>query len=377
MIYSDRSFEWENCWDAVCPEGFEKTVFFEDKDFNAIAVLRKTPCLARISFTRMMSERNYEKHYARQLPLLRIAQEKARQLSLQCELAELPYGGGYISVSDMPFCNINLEKTAEVLNSLEGSVIAVGGGLEQEEVAALEKKTPYACFPDKAEQYTAASLFYTIDALAEAIDYGKKNFAVGIHGVGRVGALLSHMLVDAGADVYVSDKGGFREARARAYWPDRMHCFEGLRLTRVHVLAICASEGTLSQKGIKGLCSPSLRDKAVFPRAVCGCFPMPLAHSEWAEVLRQGGKLFVPPYLVNSGAAVAGAEAYEARKEGREFDKSKVMAHIRAIPQLIRNVAKLSLEKKVSMCSASEQYVAGLSNFYKHASWNAGRAPVA
>jgi len=234
---------------------------------------------------------------------LRLAGGMTRKLAV----VGLPCGGGkaVLAVPELPSGDERrrlLERYAELIDSLGGTFVTgpdVNTG--EADMDVIGARTPHVFCRSVGNGgsgdpsiHTALGVFHGIRASLGRV-FGSDDPAgrtVLVQGAGSVGAKLSGLLAETGANVLVSDVD---EERARATGATTVAPEAALE-AECDVYAPCALGATLSAESI-----PRLRC-----RIVAGAANNQLAEPEDGERLRAAGILYAPDYVINSGGALHG-----------------------------------------------------------------------
>ena len=164
---------------------------------------------------------------------------------------------------------------------------------------------------------TAYGVFCGLRAAAEsvwgasvAVDW-LAGRTVGVAGVGKVGRHLVGHLVEAGADVVVTDVSSAAVDRVRDEHPGVrvVVSTEELVDSPIDVYAPCALGGALTQEVVERLRA----------RVVCGAANNQLAHPGVEKLLEERGILYAPDYVVNAGGLIQ----VEDERHGFDFDRAR------------------------------------------------------
>ena len=145
---------------------------------------------------------------------------------------------------------------------------------------------------------TAYGVFAGMRACAE-VAWGEPTLSgrtVGVAGVGKVGRHLVGHLLDAGADVLVTDVSATALQALRSEHPTVTVVSDTDTLVRsdLDVYAPCALGGALSDDVVDVLTA----------RVVCGAANNQLAHPGIEKVLDARGIIYAPDYCVNAGGLI-------------------------------------------------------------------------
>ena len=160
---------------------------------------------------------------------------------------------------------------------------------------------------------TAFGVFQGMRASAEHV-WGTPDLAgrrVGVAGVGKVGHILVGHLVDAGAEVVLTDVYAPAIERTRAAYPGvrTVSDVDTLLRTELDVFAPCALGGALNDETVPVLSA----------RIVCGAANNQLAHAGIDKQLAERDVLYAPDYLVNAGGVIQ----VDDERHGFDFARAK------------------------------------------------------
>lgn len=187
---------------------------------------------------------------------------------------------------------------------------------------------------------TAFGVFQAMRASAEH-RWGSPEVAgrrVGVSGVGKVGHILTGHLVEAGAQVVISDVSGAALARTKAAYPD-VTVADDLIGTPLDIFAPCALGNVLNDETV-----PALRAEIV-----CGAANNQLAHPGIDKLLDERGILYAPDYLVNAGGVI------QVSDELRGFDFARAQRGARTIFDTAKAVFALAEAEGVPPATAADR----------------------
>jgi len=160
---------------------------------------------------------------------------------------------------------------------------------------------------------TAFGVFQGMRASAEHV-WGSPDLAgkrVGVAGVGKVGHILVGHLVEAGAQVTITDVWSPAISRTLEVYPSVQVAsdVDSLLRTELDVFAPCALGGVLNDETLPVLGA----------RIVCGAANNQLAHAGIDKQLADRGVLYAPDYLVNAGGVIQ----VDDERHGFNFERAK------------------------------------------------------
>ncbi|MFF5257824.1 Glu/Leu/Phe/Val dehydrogenase dimerization domain-containing protein [Actinomadura viridis] len=166
---------------------------------------------------------------------------------------------------------------------------------------------------------------------------------VVVQGVGEVGGRLTGMLVEAGADVVVSDVDEARIAPLVARHGVRTVAPDRVLDEPCDVFAPCAMGRVIGAEDVGRLRA----------RIVAGAANTQLRGTGTADALRAAGILYGPDYIVNSGGAM---HAFGVEMLG--WNSAEVLERIRGIDHTLRRVFTSAEQEDVSTEEAAGRIVA-------------------
>lgn len=208
-------------------------------------------------------------------------------------------GGRYNTACDVGTFSADMDLVARECDHVTGRTTAHGGAGD-------------------SSVLTAYGVFQGMRAAAE-VAWGSEALAgrtVGVAGVGKVGRHLVGHLVEAGADVVVTDTWEPALAQVRDEHPGVrvVASTEALVSGALDVYAPCALGGALTDAVVDVLSA----------RVVCGAANNQLAHPGVEKALADRGILYAPDYCVNAGGLVQVAD--ELDPSGFSFERAQERA---------------------------------------------------
>ncbi|MEU6644211.1 Glu/Leu/Phe/Val dehydrogenase dimerization domain-containing protein [Saccharomonospora sp. NPDC046836] len=269
-------------------------------------------------------------------------------------LAGLDLGGGKAVIIGDPATSKSealLRAYGRFVQSLGGRYITacdVGTYVADMDVIARETRFVTGRSPDSggagdSSVLTAYGVFQGMRASAE-YTWGTPELRgrqVGVSGVGKVGLVLTGHLVEAGADVVITDVNEQAIERAVAAHPgvEVAEDADSLLRAELDVFAPCALGGVLDDDTV-----PALR-----ARVVCGAANNQLGHPGVEKLLAERGILFAPDYLVNAGGVV------QVSDELNGFDFERAKRRVTKIYDTTKAVFALSAEEGVPPVTAADR----------------------
>ncbi|MDT8912184.1 Glu/Leu/Phe/Val dehydrogenase dimerization domain-containing protein [Amycolatopsis sp. PS_44_ISF1] len=164
---------------------------------------------------------------------------------------------------------------------------------------------------------------------------------VGVAGVGKVGHILVGHLVEAGAQVVITDVSAPALERTRAAYPgiEVVSDVDTLIRTELDVFAPCALGGVLTDETVAALRA----------RIVCGAANNQQAHPGVDKLLDDRGILFAPDYLVNAGGVI------QVDDERHGFDFARAQRKTTAIFDTTKAVYALAKADGVPPAAAADR----------------------
>ncbi len=321
-------------------EGHEQLVFCRDaaSGLRSIVAVHDTTLGPGLGGIRM---RDYASGEEALVDALRLS----RAMTFKASLAGLEYGGGKAVVVGTP----PAERRAELFRALGRLVDSLGGryiptedmGTFTADVEALRETSRYGVGlsePRGGGDPSPVTAWGVICGLRAALDaaglsagFGGKRVAV--QGVGKVGMALVRFLLEARAEVLVSDVDASRLAEAERLGA-RVVPNGTVHREACDVLAPCAGGALLDERTI-----PELRC-----RIIGGGANNQLATEADDERLRERGILYAPDFAINAGGLINVAD--ELGPGG--YDRSRAIAKTEEIEQTLRRIFAESSRTRVA-----------------------------
>lgn len=341
-------------FEQMAKYGHEQVNFFQHRDtkLKAIVAIHNTTMGPALGGCRM---RPYESEEEALFDVLRLS----RGMTYKCGVADVDNGGGKSVLIGDP----NTDKSVEMFRVFGRFVQGLGGrfytgtdmGTTPQDFVHSQRESN--CFVGLPLEYggsgntaipTALGVFQGIRATANVLwgheDLTGKRFAV--QGVGKVGALLIEHLVQAGAQVYITDiYQPFIDAVVAStpavnmlgvVAPDEIYGLD------VDMFVPCALGAIVNDDTI-----PKLKCKAIVGSANNQLLDMDLH----GKMLHERGILYAPDYLVNAGGLIQVAD------ELKGYVPERVLAKTNSIYEMLLQVYKLSSEQNIPTWLAADRLV--------------------
>jgi valine dehydrogenase (NAD+) len=302
--------------------GHEQVVFCQDEatGLRAIIAIYSTTLGPGLGGTRFYPYQGEDAALADVLNL-------SRAMAYKNALAGLDHGGGKAVIVGDPArlkSEALLRAYGRFVQSLNGRYITacdVGTYSEDMDIVAREcsyvtgRTVPNGGAGDSSV-LTALGVFQGMRAAAEHA-WGSTSLEgrrVGVEGVGKVGRRLVEHLVEAGAQIVISDVSttAIEQVRARHA---RVEVAEGrgdLLASKIDIYAPCALGGAVDDGTVE----------LIGARIICGGANNQLAHAGIEKVLADRGIVYAPDYVVNSGGVIQVADELG----GFSFERAKAKA---------------------------------------------------
>lgn len=321
-------------FDEVAREGHEQILYGYDKvsGLRAIIAIHSTALGPALGGTRFFPYQNEEDALEDVLRL-------SKGMTYKAAAAGLDLGGGKAVIIGDPRTDKSerlLRAYGRIVDSLRGRYItAEDVGTTTADVDIIRRETRWALGSSVAEggagdpsPMTARGLFASARAVAQFLwgdpDLAGRRFAV--QGVGKVGSAFVQRLVEARAEVIVSDafEGAIKTAvdtyGVKSVQVDEIHTVDA------DFYSPCALGAGLNQKTI-----PDLNCQAIV-----GSANNQLATDEDAERIAERGIVYAPDFVVNAGGLI---NVYD---ELQGYSKLRAMHRVDAIFDATMTILEMS-----------------------------------
>jgi leucine dehydrogenase len=327
---------------------YEEVVFFHDPPTGLRAVIaihstRLGPALGGCRFYPFASEDD----------ALRDVLRLAKGMTYKAAAAGLDLGGGKAVIIGDP----KRIKTEELLRAYGRFIETLGGryitaediGTARDDMDIIRRETRYVTgiSPELGgsgdpSPVTAYGVYLGMIACAEEAwqEQSLKGRRVAVQGVGKVGYHLVKHLVEAGANVVVSDVSVDSVARAVKDFgvdtaePEKIHALE------CDIFAPCALGGIIRDDTL-----PELKC-----RVVAGSANNQLERSEHGEALDAAGILYAPDYVINAGGLINVADELQG------YNEQRAKARVPEVYRTLREIFNIARDRHVSTSAAADTF---------------------
>jgi leucine dehydrogenase len=305
----------------------EEVVFLSDKSvgLRAIIAIHNTACGPALGGCRM---RNYSSEAEAIEDVLRLSEG----MTFKNALAGLNLGGGKSIIFGDPHTIIGdtriklFEAFASALEKLVGRYItAEDMGTTVEDAMIMRRKTKYVTGLSSTvggsgdpSVWTSKGVFLSIKAACERVfdKAGVAKRVVAVQGLGHVGMHLVRHLVEANAEVYVTDpRKELLDFAAKCFGVHVVPEVDAIYDVPAEIFAPCAIGQTVREENIKRL------TKCVI---IAGAANNQLSGPEMYHVLEERKILYCPDFVVNAGGVINVAAELEPKGYNQEFVSHKV-----------------------------------------------------
>lgn len=332
-------------FDSIQSEGHEQVVFGSDpvSGLRAIVAIHSTSLGPALGGTRFFP---YDSEEEALTDVLRLS----RGMTYKAAAAGLDLGGGKAVIIGDPRTDKSerlFRAYGRIVDSLGGRYItAEDVGTTADDLNYVRKETRWAVGIPVAEggagdpsPVTARGLFAAVRAVAQHL-WGHQDLAgrrIVVQGVGKVGTAFVRLLVEARADVVVTD--AYQSAIDRAvetFGVKPVDADEALDLP-CDIFSPCAMGAVLNAESI-----PRLQCEAVV-----GSANNQLATQDDGDRLAEAGILYAPDFVVNAGGLI---NVYD---ELLGYSKSRALHRVDGIYDATMRILETAQEKGITPVSAA------------------------
>lgn len=306
----------------------EQVVFCNDPEtgLKAIIAIHDTTLGPALGGTRM-------RQYETMEDALEDAFRLSKGMTYKCAAADVDFGGGKAVIIGDPL----KDKTPELFRAYGQFIETLNGrfytgtdmGTVLDDFVHAYKETN--CIAGLPEEYggggetsipTALGVLYSIQAVAKTLwgheDLSGKKFAV--QGLGKVGFKTAEHLLQAGADLYVTDVDPYivHVLTEKAEEMGRIAVSvssDDIYGVEADMFVPCAIGGIINDQTIDQL----------KVQAIVGAANNQLLHESHAEKLKQKGILYAPDYIVNGGGLIQVADELYGPNKKRVLAKTEAI----------------------------------------------------
>ncbi|MBF0816065.1 Glu/Leu/Phe/Val dehydrogenase [Microbacterium paludicola] len=331
-------------------DGHEEVLYCHDEEsgLRAIIAIHDTTLGPALGGTRFKS---YDTDQDALHDVLRLS----RGMTSKNAAAGLPFGGGKAVIIGDP----RTAKTPELLraygrfvDSLDGRYVTAADlgtnsddlDIVGETTTHLTGRTAGAGGAGDSGPATALGVFSAMRAGAERLwgESGLHDRTVGVEGAGKVGGVLTRLLLDEGANVVVADPDPAARERVSAATGGAVTLAESLA-GPLDVYAPCALGATVTVDRVTSLGA----------RLVCGAANNQLPTQDEDAALHAAGILWVPDYVANAGGVI-----HLAGLERLKHEPDVVTADVRRIGDTAREILSRSADAGIPTGIAADELVA-------------------
>ncbi|WP_460039069.1 Leu/Phe/Val dehydrogenase [Thermaerobacter litoralis] len=307
--------------------------------------------------------------YSSEEEVVQDALRLSQGMTAKSALAGVNYGGAKVVIWGDP----GRDKSEALFRALGRFVHTLGGlvitgtdaGTNPEDFVAARWETPYLVGLPPAfggsgdsSETTAYGVFVGIQACLEEVygDADLRGRRVAVQGCGKVGSKLVRRLVEAGAEVTVTDVDPAKARAVARPYGLRVVDADAIYDEPCDVFAPCALGGVINDATI-----PRLRC-----RVVAGAANNQLEAPRHAAALQDRQILYAPDYVINAGGLIQVADELDG------FDRDRVMRKTAAIGPMLRTIFRVARERSITTLEAAEWMVrrrlagaAALRTFYR------------
>jgi len=327
-------------FDEVAREGHEQVLYGYDKvsDLRAIIAIHSTALGPALGGTRFFP---YENEHEALEDVLRLSWG----MTYKAAAAGLDLGGGKAVIIGDPRTDKSerlLRAYGRIVDSLRGRYItAEDVGTTTRDLDIVRRETRWALGNSVAEggagdpsPMTARGLFAAAKAVAEFLwgdpDLAGRRFAV--QGVGKVGSALVQLLVEARAEVIISDAYDSAIQTAVDTYGVKSVDVGEIHTVDVDFYSPCALGAGLNEKTI-----PALNCQAIV-----GSANNQLATDEDAERIAERGIVYAPDFVVNAGGLI---NVYD---ELQGYSKMRAMHRVDSIFDATSRILEMSRDEGIN-----------------------------
>ncbi len=336
----------KSLFDVMHQEEFEQIVYGYDRHsgLKTLICLHNTALGPGFGGVRMMP-------YETEEDALDDVMKLAKAMTYKNAACGIDFGGGKAVIIGDP----ETEKTENLLRAFGRMLEGLGGryiagvdiGTDEDDMVIVHRETDYnVALPESyggGGSTSAATAFGCFEGMKAAVaevfdDPGLEGKRVAIQGVGNIGSVLARYLVDAGAEVVISDVRESAIQRVRESLAVEVADVQGIYDEDMDIFAPCALGGILNDDTI-----PRLKCKLV-----AGSANNQLAdETAHAAMLAERGIVYAVDFIMSAGGVINNAHQFIG------YDRERAYGQIAEIGDTILGVLRTASERKVTTVEAA------------------------
>jgi leucine dehydrogenase len=327
---------------------YEEVVFFHDPPtgLRAIIAIHSTTLGPALGGTRFYP-------FASEGEALTDVLRLSRGMSYKAAAAGLDLGGGKAVIIGDP----KRIKSEELLRAYGRFIESLGGryitaediGTAREDMDIVRRETRYVTgvSPELGgsgdpSPVTAYGVYLGMIACAEEAwgDHSLEGRRVAVQGVGKVGYHLVKHLVEAGAQVVVSDVDVDALAKTVKDFGVETTDSDKIHAAPCDIFAPCALGGVIRDDTL-----PELKC-----RVVAGSANNQLERPEHGEALAAAGILYAPDYVINAGGLI------NVSDELQGYNPARAKSRVENIYRNVREIFQIARERHMSTAASADEF---------------------
>ncbi len=333
-------------FDIMEEDGFEQIVYGYDKHsgMRALISIHNTALGPAFGGTRMMP-------YASEADALQDVMNLGKAMTWKNAACGIDFGGGKAVILG----DANTEKTEDLLRAFGQMVHGLGGrfitgvdiGTDEDDMVIVRKETTYnVAMPESyggggsTSAATAFGCFEGIKAAAKEVfdSPDLKGKRVAIQGVGNIGSVLARYLVEAGAEVVVSDVNESALKRLQQQQPVDIVGVEDIYDQDVDIFAPCALGGVLNDDTI-----PRLKCRLIAGAANNQL----LDETLHATMLKKRGIAYAVDFIMSAGGVINNSHQFGG------YHRERAYKHVAEIGTTMTRVFRMAEDHQITTVEAA------------------------
>lgn len=333
-------------FDIMEEDGFEQIVYGYDKHsgMRALISIHNTALGPAFGGTRMMP-------YASEADALQDVMNLGKAMTWKNAACGIDFGGGKAVILG----DANTEKTEDLLRAFGQMVHGLGGrfitgvdiGTDEDDMVIVRKETTYnVAMPESyggGGSTSAATAFGCFEGIKAAVKEvfdspDLKGKRVAIQGVGNIGSVLARYLVEAGAEVVVSDVNESALKRLQQQQPVDIVGVEDIYDQDVDIFAPCALGGILNDDTI-----PRLKC-----RLIAGVANNQLLDETLhATMLKNRGIAYAVDFIMSAGGVINNSHQFGG------YHRERAYKHVAEIGTTMTRVFRMAEDHQITTVEAA------------------------